>query len=186
MKQIKIVLSLLISITVFNLQAQISSNDAAVKKTTDISFEKTVHDFGDINEGDIVETTFKYTNTGDAPLYVTKIKASCGCTIPSNWSKEAIQPGDSSSFLVKFNSKNKPNRQSKRISILCNSTKGMEYVTIKAQVKPDPALEEMRAKRAAERKLRIEADKKAKKSIMKGDKSSDSKKEVSKKKASIK
>lgn len=185
MKQFKIVLSLLISIAVFNVQAQISS-DTPVKKTTEITFEESVHDFGDINEGDVVEATFKYTNTGNSPLYITKIKASCGCTIPSNWSREALQPGETGSFLVKFNSKNKPNRQSKRISILCNSAKGNEYVTIKAQVTPDPALEAVRAERAAKRKARILEDKKAKKALMNKENSSKVKKDVSKKKASLK
>ncbi len=163
MKQIKLVLSLVISVVAFNLHAQ----DVANAKT-EITFKKMVHDFGNINEGDVVETTFEYTNTGTAPLYVTKIKASCGCTIPSNWSKEPLKPGDTGFFTVKFNSRNKPNRQSKRISILANTAKGNEYVTIKAQVKPDPKMEAIRAERLAKRKAQYEKDKKAKEAIKKG------------------
>jgi len=168
MKQIKLVLSLLVSVFVLNLYAQ-----GVVKEKTEISFKKMVHDFGNINEGDTVETTFEYTNTGNFPLLVTKIKASCGCTIPSNWSKEPLAAGETASFTVKFNSRNKPNRQSKRISILCNTEKGNEYVTIKAQVKPDPALEAVRAERKAKRKAQIAKDKQTKAAMKKDVKASD-------------
>lgn len=149
MKQFKLVLSLLISVVALNLYAQEvkKSETVVIEEKAKISFENATHDFGNINEGDTVETTFEYTNSGNAPLVIKNIKASCGCTIPSNWSKEPIQPGDSGSFTVKFNSNNKPNRQQKKISIICNTARGMEYVTIKAQVKPDPEKEILRVER---------------------------------------
>ena len=117
-----------------------------------IEFSKKVHDFGEINEGDTVETTFKFKNTGKSELVITKIKASCGCTVPSNWSREPLMPGQEGEFTVKFNSKNKPNAQSKTITVTCNTNNGRETVKVKAFVKPDPALAKIRAEKAEKRK----------------------------------
>lgn len=164
MRQFKLVLTLLISAVAINFQAQeATKSDVTSEEKPQITFKNETHDFGNINEGDTVEATFEFTNTGNADLKITNIKASCGCTIPSNWSKEPIQPGESGSFTVKFNSKNKPNRQQKRISIVCNTEKGSEFVTIKAQVKPDPEKEALRAERRKvvlkERKERLAKEK---------------------------
>src|SRR5690348_16823802 len=49
-------------------------------------FETTDHDFGTITEGEKVSYTYKFKNTGDAPLIVQEAKGSCGCTA-SDWSK---------------------------------------------------------------------------------------------------
>ena len=43
-----------------------------------ISFDKTLHDFGEIENGTAVETVFSYTNSGRSPLVVTDIKSTCG------------------------------------------------------------------------------------------------------------
>ena len=134
-----------------NLQRGADKENAPV-----IEFEKTEHDFGNLKEGDKVETVFKFKNTGKSELLITKIKGSCGCTVPSDWSREPIMPGQESSFTVKFNTTNKPNKQSKTITLTCNTVKGREVVKIKAQVEPDAELAKKRAERAAKRKKQNE------------------------------
>ena len=102
-----------------------------------ISFDKTLHDFGEIENGTAVETVFSYTNSGRSPLVVTDIKSTCGCTVPQGWSKEPLMPGESSQFSVKFNGKG-ANKVSKTITLTTNTEKGREQVRITAFVKPDP------------------------------------------------
>jgi len=102
-----------------------------------ITFDKTEHDFGEIENGTPVETVFSYTNTGKAPLVITNIKSTCGCTVPKDWSKEPLAPGASASFIVKFNGKG-TNKVSKTITITANTEKGRETVKITAFIKPDP------------------------------------------------
>jgi len=162
MKKIRIVLALFIGVLAISLQAQ--KNDVADAKMDApvITFTKPIHDFGKIYEGDIVETTFEFKNTGNAPLLITKIKASCGCTLPSKWKKEAILPGEVSSFVVKFNSKNKPNKQNKKIRISSNTLRNNEFVTIKAQVTPNPEFQKNRDERM--KKWKEKRDMKMKKS----------------------
>ena len=102
-----------------------------------ITFDKSEHDFGEIENGTPVETVFSYTNTGKAPLVVTNIKSSCGCTVPQDWSKEPLAPGASANFTVKFNGKG-TNKVSKTVTVTANTEKGTETVKISAFIKPDP------------------------------------------------
>jgi hypothetical protein len=102
-----------------------------------ISFDKTLHDFGEIENGTAVETVFSYTNSGRSPLVVTDIKSTCGCTVPQGWSKDPLMPGEASEFSVKFNGKG-ANKVSKTITLTTNTEKGREQVRITAFVKPDP------------------------------------------------
>ena len=109
--------------------------DAKAEKFPVMSFEEESFDFGTINEGDIVDHTFKFTNTGDAPLVISSAKGSCGCTVPSP-PKEPIAPGESSEIQVKFNSRGKKNIQNKTVTITANTEKGKEVIRIKANVTP--------------------------------------------------
>ena len=96
-----------------------------------MTFDKTVHDFGTIQDGTPVETVFSYTNTGESPLVITDIKSTCGCTVPRDWSREPLSPGESSQFTVKFNGKG-VNKTSKTVTIAANTATGRETVKITA------------------------------------------------------
>ena len=100
-----------------------------------MKFEEEMYDFGTINEGDVVEHTFKFTNTGDSPLVISNAKGSCGCTVPS-WPKEPVAAGETGEMTVKFNSRNKPNNQMKTVRITTNTESGQEMIKIKAFVTP--------------------------------------------------
>ncbi|MGO3708328.1 MAG: DUF1573 domain-containing protein [Mesonia hippocampi] len=114
---------------------EVAERDAKAEKFAKIEFDKEMHDFGTINEGDVVEHIFKFKNTGDAPLVITSAKGSCGCTVP-NPPKEPIAPGAEGEFSVKFNSAGKPNNQIKTIRITANTETGKDMVKIKAFVTP--------------------------------------------------
>ncbi|MCF6347799.1 MAG: DUF1573 domain-containing protein [Flavobacteriaceae bacterium] len=100
-----------------------------------ITFSKKEHDFGIINEGDIVETTFTLKNTGKSELIITNATATCGCTVPE-WPREPIAVGESGEIKVKFDSSGKPNKQSKTVTLTTNTAQGKETVVIKVQVTP--------------------------------------------------
>ena len=116
---------------------QAAERDAVTVEFPVLTFEKTEHDFGEIENGTPVETVFSYTNTGKGPLVITDIKSTCGCTVPQDWSKEPLNPGETSQFTVKFNGKGK-NKVSKTVTVTANTEKGKETVKITAFVKPDP------------------------------------------------
>ncbi len=112
-----------------------------------LSFDKIEHDFGTINEGDIVETAFVFTNTGNSDLIIQDARGSCGCTVPEYPKNIPIAPGDSSVMKVKFDSSNKPNNQMKTVTISANTKKGREVIRIKTFVTPDPVKEQQRQDR---------------------------------------
>lgn len=151
MKITKLALSLFVGLATIAVSAQtITGMDS--KAYPILTFKNAIHDFGTIDEGETVETVYKFTNTGKAPLLITKIKAACGCTVPSGWSKAPILPGQSGQFTVKFNSNGKPNGQHKSISIYCNTKKARERVSFKAHVVPNPKLAEQREEQKRIRK----------------------------------
>ncbi|MBO6881712.1 DUF1573 domain-containing protein [Winogradskyella sp.] len=101
-----------------------------------LKMDKMEHDFGTIMNGTPVETIFKYTNTGNSMLVVSNIKSTCGCTVPSNYTKE-VAPGETGQFTVKFNGKGN-GKVSKSLTMTTNTEKGTEVVKITAMVEQDP------------------------------------------------
>ncbi len=77
------------------------------------------YDFGTIKQGETIEHTFKFKNTGKSDLIIRKIKSSCGCTAASVGSK-VIKPGEEGSIKAVFNSRGKRGQQHKSITITTN------------------------------------------------------------------
>lgn len=103
----------------------------------EFSFSEESHDFGTINEGDKVEHIFTFTNTGNAPLIISKAVGSCGCTVPE-WPKEPIAVGEQGEIKVIFNSRKKPGKQNKTVTITSNTFPNQKRIKIKADVTPAP------------------------------------------------
>ena len=112
-----------------------------------MEMDKQEHDFGTIVNGTPVETIFKYTNTGNSMLVVSNIKSSCGCTVPSNYTKE-VAPGETGQFTVKFNGKGN-GKVSKSLTMTTNTEKGTEIVRISAMVEKDPNAPQAQAGKAS-------------------------------------
>ena len=116
-----------------------------------MTFDKNVHDFGTINEGETVSTLFKFTNTGKSDLIVVDARGSCGCTVPEYPKNVPIPPGGSGELLVSFNSSGNPNMQQKTVTISANTDSGRETVRIMAMVTPDPVRQKARDAQQAAR-----------------------------------
>lgn len=95
--------------------------------------EKGAFDFGTLTEGDTVEHVFKFKNTGEFPLIINNITASCGCTTPE-WPREPIAAGKESFVRVRFNSRNKAGVQSKTVTIYANTDPSMTELRFTAIV----------------------------------------------------
>ena len=89
----KILTLMLLSLFLLNTKAQ--------ERTAKIEFESTVIDYGTIEKGSDGVRVFKFTNTGNAPLIVSKVKSSCGCTVPKK-PKKPILPGEEGENQVKY------------------------------------------------------------------------------------
>lgn len=111
-----------------------AERDAQATVYPEIQFDETEFDFGEIEKGTAVEHTFKFTNTGKAPLVITNATSSCGCTIPTYPKNETIQPGDSGELLVKYNGSGN-GQVTKTVTVTANTETGKEQIRIKANVK---------------------------------------------------
>ncbi|MBX2917337.1 MAG: DUF1573 domain-containing protein [Cyclobacteriaceae bacterium] len=99
-----------------------------------ISWEKLSYEFGDIIQGEKIEHTFKFKNTGTAALVITNVEVTCGCTVPKGWPRDPIMPGEKGEITVAFNSSGKIGRQNKVITITSNSVGTTNHVMIVANV----------------------------------------------------
>ena len=113
----------------------IQEQNAIAGRIAKVEFDKEVHDFGTIKEGEIVVTEFIVKNVGDSDLLIHEAKGSCGCTVPQP-PKEPIKPGDSAPIKVSFDSKGKPGSQEKTVTLTTNTVNGHEMFKIKANVTP--------------------------------------------------
>jgi hypothetical protein len=128
-----------------------ASSAKAVSNAPVMTFDKTIHDFGTIREGERVETIFSFTNTGKSDLVIVDARGSCGCTVPEYPKNTPIAPGASAQIRVSFDSSNKPNLQQKTVTISANTDSGRETIRIKAMVQADPVKEQQRQAAAAAR-----------------------------------
>ena len=97
------------------------------------TFEKEEHDFGILIDGEKVSYSFRFTNSGDAPLIISNAKGSCGCTVP-NYPKEPIAPGSTASIDVTFDSKGRTGKQSKAVTLTANTNPNRKVIRINSEV----------------------------------------------------
>lgn len=128
-----------------------ASSAKAVSNAPVMTFNKTIHDFGTIQEGERVETLFTFTNTGKSDLVIVDARGSCGCTVPEYPKNTPIAPGATGQIRVSFDSSNKPNLQQKTVTISANTDSGRETIRIKAMVQADPVKQQQREAAAAAR-----------------------------------
>ncbi|MDD2635875.1 MAG: DUF1573 domain-containing protein [Bacteroidales bacterium] len=99
-----------------------------------ISWDKKVHDFEKFQEADgVVVATFNFTNTGNEPLYITNVRASCGCTSPE-WSKEPVKSGDQGYVKVAYNPARRPGKFNKSVTVTTNEFQPTSVLRIMGEV----------------------------------------------------
>lgn len=100
-----------------------------------LAFEETSFHFGEVTEGEVVSHTYAFTNTGKVPLIISDARSTCGCTVPT-WPKDPIEPGESGSISVEFNTTNKQGDQRKPIIITANTYPARTTVYLQGFVRP--------------------------------------------------
>jgi Protein of unknown function (DUF1573) len=134
----KVIFSFVLLIfAVFTMQAQDVQPVPADPNAPEISFDKTVHDYGTIVQGSDGTCEFKFTNTGKEPLIVQKPISSCGCTIPT-WPQEPVLPGKSDVIKVTYATHN-VGPINKTITVTSNAKTARVVLSIKGNVVAKPA-----------------------------------------------
>ncbi|TDQ30762.1 DUF1573 domain-containing protein [Zeaxanthinibacter enoshimensis] len=123
----KVVILAFVSLLTFAVQAQ--------EKTAKIQFKTETVDYGEIAKGSDGIRVFEFTNTGDAPLIISKVSSSCGCTIPKK-PEAPIMPGKTGEIQVKYDT-NRVGPIRKAVTVISNADTPTKVLKIKGEVMPE-------------------------------------------------
>jgi hypothetical protein len=104
-----------------------------IKDPTTVQIIDSIYDFGKTDEGEIVQYSYRFKNTGDKPLVVSEVHASCGCTVPEKPEKP-VMPGETGFILAKFNSEHRPGEAHKTITVNSNANPPFPELLLKGTV----------------------------------------------------
>lgn len=104
----------------------------AQEKVAKIQFKTDVIDYGIIEKGANGVRVFEFTNTGTAPLIITRVTSTCGCTIPKKPEKP-ILPGEKGEIEVKYDTQ-LVNPIRKTITVVSNADTPIVALKIKGEV----------------------------------------------------
>lgn len=110
-------------------------DSSVIENMTVIKFEKTELDFHLVEEGEVVQGSFVFTNEGKYPLVIYDVNTSCGCTV-ADYPKGEIAPGEQGTISVKYDSEGSSGmRISKEVTVNANTTPAKTKLRIIADVR---------------------------------------------------
>lgn len=144
MKKLILTFAGIIALGLFASAQTVTTPTASVDNPNqaEIKFDVETHDFATVKEGVQATYEFKFTNTGNEPLILTNVQASCGCTTPK-WSKEPLKKGESGVISAVYNSTGRPGAFNKAITITSNAKTPSKVIFIKGTVEPKPVATEV-------------------------------------------
>lgn len=117
-------------------QTRADTSSGPVIPTESLTLKETGYDFGKIPQGKPVTHDFEFTNTGDAPLVLDNVRASCGCTTPE-WSKAPVAAGATAVIKVGYNAANE-GPFTKTVTVMYNGNQSKQII-IRGEVWKTPA-----------------------------------------------
>ena len=98
-----------------------------------IVFEENSFDFGTVKEGETVSHTYTFVNEGKAPIILSQVSASCGCTTPS-FTQAPVLPGKKGEIKVSFDSNGQVGKQQKIVTVVSNAVPAVTTVQLRGEV----------------------------------------------------
>lgn len=96
-------------------------NNIAKDSTSIQWLDSTFLDMGKVQEGKVVEVSFRFRNTGNKPLVISDVRAGCGCTTPDKPMRPYV-PGEEGVIKASFNSKGFKGLARKYVTVTSNTT----------------------------------------------------------------
>jgi len=134
---IKLVRVLILSLIAFSLTAQSLQNNEEVlfvefSNIGIFEFDSDIIDYGSVKQNSEGKRSFTFKNIGNSPIIITKVKASCGCTVATK-PNQPIMPGETAKIGVKYDTK-RIGAFSKSITITSNASETAKIIRIKGIV----------------------------------------------------
>lgn len=115
-------------------QEALELEEAKPEAKPKISFEKTVHDFGELGIREKGECEFRFKNTGQALLKIGRVKQTCGCAVTS-LSKKEYEPGEKGAIKVKYSGQSRSGSVARYLYVETNDKKNSNVkLTLKARI----------------------------------------------------
>jgi Protein of unknown function (DUF1573) len=95
-------------------------------------------DLGKIAEGQKLEVSFRFKNTGTKPLVISRVWAQCGCTIPET-PQEPFAPGQEGVIKASFDSQGRSGMNTKEVYVNANTDPVTNRLVFKVEVNKKPA-----------------------------------------------
>ena len=108
------------------------NSSSSASPNAGFNWSNTSFDFGKTKAGLPVSYEFRFTNAGMAPLVISSVKASCGCTVTA-YTKEPVEKGGSGFVRATYDAA-KPGKYSKTVTVYANTVEGMVLLTIKGEI----------------------------------------------------
>lgn len=97
-----------------------------------LEFQSETIDYGTVNINTDGNRSFTFKNTGTAPIIITSVKGSCGCTVATKPSKP-IMPNETAEIGVKYDTK-RVGPFSKTITVVSNASEKSKVLRIKGNI----------------------------------------------------
>ncbi|HVZ26395.1 MAG TPA: DUF1573 domain-containing protein [Sediminibacterium sp.] len=127
--------ALLIICWVLSCQQNALQDDAGLPYLRDSSSYTEVHwidsivSFGEVVQGKQLHIPFRYRNTGSKPLYLSNVRAACGCTVPE-YTQGAVAPGDTGVVIAAFDTRLAATGNVRKIMSVFTNTRGNRRHTL--------------------------------------------------------
>lgn len=108
-------------------------SEQALKDSTTVEIIDSAYNFGSVTDGEKVEYSYRFKNTGAKPLVIVSASASCGCTVPEKPEKP-IMPGETGFIKVVFDSRGKVGETHKPVTVVSNANPGFPPLMLTGKV----------------------------------------------------
>jgi len=167
MKKLSFAIALLLMATLVSAQTEDNAGKQKKSKTTveqpvekvQIEFESLVMDFGDIQKttsAKPVETVFRFKNAGKIPVQLTNVRATCGCTVPDEWTKGVLLPGEKGEIKVQYNNTHIAGPFSKSITVSAGTPPSAQIEKNQAKIDELQKIAENNPKKSEKAQKQIE------------------------------
>lgn len=93
-----------------------------------------VQDLGKVKEGQVVDITYRFKNTGNKQLVISDVSPGCGCTVPEK-PEEPIAPGQEGVIKAKFNSSGQHKGENRKsIAVTSNTNSSPVQLSFRVEI----------------------------------------------------
>ncbi len=104
----------------------------AQTKPAEFKFESETHDFGKIKLDQNATYTFNFTNEGEAPLIISKIEPTCGCTI-GEYTQTPVKKGEKGFIKVTIKKSGSPLPFNTAVTVTSNARTPVKVLYLKGE-----------------------------------------------------